>query len=990
MKNIQFKNNIKMSCCVRTCKKNKSEDTLFHFPVDERLQSLWVTILKDNSAVDSDWELTEDSQICINHFNDTCVIKTENDVLLTGEAFPSAFDVDYLIEEVYEVGMDSIMNSSFEEVLPNGDNSEEILDNHITVEETSYKDTVEPLTPEKETKVSKLKNIGSTSKPPMSIVQPRTIDISKRTETLDGKQQKIPMFKVVPEKTDTENKTSKDSGFKLVLDDAPPPPPKVVNPPSKKAMQAIQIGNQYYVVSPDTPDGKELTPSQLAAIKEKLLKQMKGPQLSKKLTVALENPVKKASPKVTKPKEIFPKETSIQKKVTTIDLNKGLPKQLKEIISDKGGKKRKLDEDAETFTVSSSLDIMPVTPAKIPKQEAKTILGSDNLVKASDFPGSFSLPTITIDRESNISNEEPPNRTKFYKLLQEINKQMPPLNKSSWSHVYDQNQIVISKTHLVEYKPPRQYLSIVIDIKLQVTVYKNNSLLTSRELSDLNINVGYAISTWPELKAIIDKLNLVRGNDEQNIDFGVVDSNQYSNYINKIIYVCKQVINHGRLAVQENDQRIVAFLSEQLSLLNESKDSRKYSVNLLVFAFIMYSTSPTMYDALRKVLIIPDASILKEIASADISREFIHASEHRMVTLATKISGFSKKDKVVVLQMYTIKVAHKGNMSNVLMFVSASVSKSFAEVIYFCPIQESVAINRVHALTLEIIKRLENIGMLVVAFISEYNELTFSLFKTFSPRKSEKLVTIPHPNDKKRKLFLLYENSSILTAICWDWMSKDHYMYPQLSIVSRGGNNSSKLVPQRANFQMVSNYLKKQKVHVYYKHLNVQSVSLINQVLNRENVHVDETQKTQFALNIFQEKLIHALETIKESKGTGDFMRIIYDWWAIVSANTSRSLLKDKFKLQVSNKNKEPIHKLNTISKWLAIWRLQEKIKNKLSLPIFHVFSENCLGYKNLSDILLQDYGVDEFYLGTFQVSLPSDVGFVTSSVLEQYRFNHK
>lgn len=1004
-----------MSCCVRACQKNKSEDTLFHFPIDEKLQSLWVTILKENNAVDPDWELTEDSQICINHFNDTCVIKTENDVLLTGEAYPSTFDVDYLIEEVYEVGMDSMLNDSFDQVLPNGEgnNSEEMLDNHITeeettVEENTVEETIVQEQPSQKPIISKLKNIASEPKASLTNIQPRTIDISKRTETIDSNQHKIPMFKVVPEKPGAENKSSKDSGFKIVPDDSSISPgkptaiPAVPSGNAKKAMQAIQIGSQYYVVSPDTPDGKELTPSQLAAIKEKLVKQMSGSkgQLNKKLTIALENPSKKTtSPKVANTKQMSNKNTPAQKKVTTIDLNKGLPKQLKEIISDKGNKKRKLDEEAETFTVSSSLDIMPVTPSKKPRED--TMVQGDNRPKVADFPGSINnknintfLPSITIEKPNNTdtTTDEAPNRTQFYKILQDINRQLPPLNKSFWSHVYDQNQIVISKVCVVEHKPPRQYLSIVINTKLHASIYKDNSLLTTRELSELNINTSHPISGWTDVKAIIDKLNLVKGDEDQSLEFGVIDPNQYSKYINKIINVCKQVVTHGRLGIQEHDQRTVAFLCEQLSLLNESKEFRKYSINLIVFAYIMYTTSPVMYEALRKVLIIPDGALLKEIASADVSREFIHASEHRMVTLATKISGFSRKDKVVVLQMYNIKVSHVNNLSNVLMFVAASVAKTYAEVIYFCPIQDSVAINRVASLSFEIIKRLENIGMQVVAFISEYNELTFALFKQFSPRKNEKLNAVPNPVDKKRKLFLLYENASILSAICWDWMSKEFYLFPPFILASRANSATAKAVPQRATFQVVANYLKKQKVHEYYKHLNVQSISLVNQILNKDTVQVDENQKTQFTLNIFQEKLIHALETQnqKDVQQTGDFMRIIYDWWVIVSANSSRSLLKDKFRLQISDKNKEPVHKLNLINKWITIWRLQDKLKNKFSPAIFHVLGENCVGYKNLSEQLLREFEVDSFYLGTFQVTLPGDIGLVTTNILEQYKFNYK
>lgn len=1001
-----------MSCCVRTCKKNKSEDTLFHFPVDIGLQTVWVNILKENNVVDPDWELTEDSQICINHFNNSCCIKTENDVLLTGEAYPSIFEVDdYLIEEIFEdgVGVDSIITSSYE-VLNNGEEEESIemnnssdtniLDKHIT---TLHEDLDEALEKNKieETKksVGKLKNISMTAKSP----GPKSINISTRIENDDDSKQKIPMFKVVPEKPGV--KSDKNAGFKIVPDDAsaggtPAKSPKIAPKPSaspapaNKAMQAIQIGNQFYVVSPNTPDGKELTASQLAAIKEKLLKEMntKGPQLKKQLTISLETPAKK--PLKTPNKTPLVKKEPPQKKVTTIDLNRGLPKQLKEIISDKG-KKRKLDEEAETFTVSSSLDIMPVAPSKKSKEDTVQMVGQTT--KISDFPGNISnrnmnliLPFLTKTKTDEIV--EDPDRTEFYKLVQEVNKHLPSMSKNLWSHVYDQNQIAITKTHLAENRPPRQLVSIVIDVYLKVTIYKNSSQLSQKELTELNVSTKEPVKTWTGLKAIIDKLNIIKATDEQSLDFGVVDPNQYNNYINKAISVCKQVVSYERLAVQEHDQKIVSFITEQLSLLNESKEFRRYSINLLVFCYIMYNTSPTVYESLKKVLILPDGSALKEIASADISREFVHASEHRMVTLASRINGFPKKDKVVVLQMYNIKVTGTSSMSNVLMFVAASVCKSFSEVIYFCPTQEALHVNRVGLLTLEIIKRLENIGLQVAAFIAEYNEFTFALFKQLSPQKREKTLSITHPVDKRRKLYFLYENSSIMTAVCWDWMTKEFLFYPPLSMANRAANLQSKIPPAKATFQQVVNFLKKEKVHVFYKHLNVQQISLMNQILNKETVHVDENQKTQFTLNIFQEKVIRSLEisTSKEAGQTGEFMRIIHDWWSVVSANSKRSLYKNKFKLAISEKNKEPIHKLNIISKWVNLWRSQDKNRNKLSNPVFHVLGDNVAVYRQLAESMLRDYNIDQFYLGTFQVSLPADVGFVSTNVTEQCKFNFK
>lgn len=1022
-----------MSCCVQTCKKNKSADTLFHFPVDEKLQTMWVDILKKNHVVEPDWELTPDAQICINHFNNSCCIKTETDVLLTGEAYPTMFEVDdYLIEEIFDD--ENLIETTYEEIVANGDGDmsqlnddghgydeihqeegdeeEEIIGDHELDNVEEEKRTI--ITQVKS--VSRLKNIKTVNNNHHHIQKKEPLQ-EKNKQDKAGVQEldKPPMFKVVDGKLIPDdgitNKPSPSVPKSNVINSTAASSVKLgKDPTSGKSMQAIQIGNQYYLVSPNTPDGKELTASQLAAIKDKILNEInaskKGSSPNKpiKSGSSTQQGVHKTPPPsskkvlpITSTPNIASKQAA-QKIVTTIDLNKGLPSTLKNIMSAKSKKRKLVEEEPETFTVSSSLDIMPVT-AKKPREQFIVRGGgapSGDSSASRDFPGSINsvnmssiLPDVLLPEQNDEIKHLQINRTQFYRLLQDINKNMPALNKNYWSHVYDQNTVVITKSRVGTNKTPKQFLAIQIDAKLQTSIYKHDCLLTRSELSDLNINIDNEIKQWAQVNAIIDKLNLIKPTDEQSLEFGITNPNFYKNYVNRTVAVCRQIGQFGRLGIQEHDQKIITFLCEQMTLLSESREFRNYTVALLVYCYTLYLSSPSVYQYLRRVLILPDEQLLKELGSVDINKDYVHVNDERMTSLSNKWSGFSLKEKVAVLHMFSMKLSNVQNVCNVLVFVLSCVSRTHEELVYFCPTQDTIPISKLVLIVSEIIKKLEAVGVRVAAFSAEYNAISFEVHKRLGC-KHTKVPFAPHPADKSRKLFLLYENVSILTAVCWEWMSKECVVFPSLMAVIRGDLNMNR-APGRASFQSVANYLQKQKLNSFFPGLNIKTINLIGQVINKENVYVDETQKTLFALAMFDSDLVKIFETSpnRDCKQTGDFMRLISDWWRIVTAKRNKAS-NSVDKMCISEKNREPYVRLGNINKWLTHWRDEDRKYSKLSSGVYHVLCENTIAYRLLSDSLIKDYKLDQVWLGTFQVNIGQDTVYASSLPTQHFKFPYK
>ena len=77
-----------------------------------------------------------------------------------------------------------------------------------------------------------------------------------------------------------------------------------------------------------------------------------------------------------------------------------------------------------------------------------------------------------------------------------------------------------------------------------------------------------------------------------------------------------QLVNE-QLEIAANDQqhRLLKFILEQVNLLFQSKRRRRYSIQLLMMAFIIYATSPRAYERLveEQVLILPSVKTLKNI-----------------------------------------------------------------------------------------------------------------------------------------------------------------------------------------------------------------------------------------------------------------------------------------------------------------------------------------------------------------------------------------
>ena len=57
------------------------------------------------------------------------------------------------------------------------------------------------------------------------------------------------------------------------------------------------------------------------------------------------------------------------------------------------------------------------------------------------------------------------------------------------------------------------------------------------------------------------------------------------------------------------------FLAEQIRLLTTAAKGRRYSIDMLIYAFNLYHKSPACYEEVQKVLCLPSKHLIRDISS---------------------------------------------------------------------------------------------------------------------------------------------------------------------------------------------------------------------------------------------------------------------------------------------------------------------------------------------------------------------------------------
>ena len=232
-----------------------------------------------------------------------------------------------------------------------------------------------------------------------------------------------------------------------------------------------------------------------------------------------------------------------------------------------------------------------------------------------------------------------------------------------------------------------------------------------------------------------------------------------------------------------------------------------------------------------------------------------------------------------------------------------------------------------------VIFEIEKCGLFVQVICSDNYPQNVSILKKFSSDQKTLTSVVPHPVDKSRTLFLLFDAVHILKCICNNWLNTPDFshtfLFPCLNDISTEAIKYP-LTKCKACFEDVRS-LYKQEQHSFAKipHQLI-AKSCWPSSIERENV--------KLALKIFNELTIAGLIIQDQSRDeafktqTAEFISIILDIWKIFNVSTPQKgiRLRDEF-LKPLVRDDPRFSFLERIVVWIETWEATTKA-NKASL----------------------------------------------------------
>lgn len=260
--------------------------------------------------------------------------------------------------------------------------------------------------------------------------------------------------------------------------------------------------------------------------------------------------------------------------------------------------------------------------------------------------------------------------------------------------------------------------------------------------------------------------------------------------------------------------------------------------------------------------------------------------------------------------------------NSAFVFMVASVMSNLKEVVHISPLSK-VDHHLIFSLIKTVIMKLEEIGYKVFCVVSDNNAINSKAMSNFAENKTLSIV-YPHPADKTRSLFYLFDSVHLLKCIRNNWLNSkpdQELNYPEFETG----------VDKVAAFQCLKTLhrLEHDKLLKFGYSLSVKALFPSN--FERQNVSL--------ALKIFNPFVVQALllfgMKIEHSKDTADFIGIIYKWWRIVNVKTplKGKRLNDVYQEPIIAGNAFSDEKFIFLSKmitWLDVWK-SKPFSKKLS-----------------------------------------------------------
>ena len=238
------------------------------------------------------------------------------------------------------------------------------------------------------------------------------------------------------------------------------------------------------------------------------------------------------------------------------------------------------------------------------------------------------------------------------------------------------------------------------------------------------------------------------------------------------------------LEKSENDReiRFLKFLSEQLELILQSKHCRRYSTDLLMLSYIIYSSSSRSYERLldEKVLVLPSIKTMKKITMNLNQRTDINEFKY----LSLRYSQLNSFDRNVILMIDEIYLSKRVETSGgqifgltencevaatALCFMIKSLSSGYNDVMGIDPVKNLKAETKKYCFD-KVMLLLHEVGFNVVGLSVDNAARNRKFFKDYLCDGVWKEFI--HDQYTGGKIFLIFDHTHVVKNIYNNFLTR--------------------------------------------------------------------------------------------------------------------------------------------------------------------------------------------------------------------------
>jgi len=217
------------------------------------------------------------------------------------------------------------------------------------------------------------------------------------------------------------------------------------------------------------------------------------------------------------------------------------------------------------------------------------------------------------------------------------------LSKEHETHGYmlHQTEMGINLLHLTKQQPLSILASIFINIDLEVIIYQNQQAMPPSSYKHI-----LSANKVTLLSQVLNLMALAKIKQESDKNIAEI-----------FLYNITKLLNDFFLTT-ENDQVLpfIKFVKEQLQLVFTNKHQRRYSSELLIMAYVIFSSSPKTYERIleENVIMLPSIKTLKKITMNLDKRTGLDDKKYLQMRYS-KLNAFDRNVIIMIDEIYLSK-----------------------------------------------------------------------------------------------------------------------------------------------------------------------------------------------------------------------------------------------------------------------------------------------------------------------------------------------